>query len=757
MKQFYRIVMVCSFLSLLMPAMAQNTAHNDWDLLDKPVRRAHWSWTNYALKSETVQDRYLDFCRNKSISDVYLWIAEYYWDAGADYSIPNQSDLAQFIAKANTLGIKVWGVYYLYDMDNGNGLDYMGNTSTDQHIEVAQKIMDAAAAFNSTYPNAGLHGLQNDNEPKSTSLLVPFLEFCNAASSRLETLNNTLEAEGARQLIHSAALRPGWIKSNGVTYNGSYNYVAYHYLTENKHAAVMNYTSNGTSFKTVGETILGWADEISGDQIVALGVETDDIIGKWPGAEYETYADEIFDENDNTRFNKLETDMDAAEAAFMNYSSYDRIAIHSNGYIEHWFDGERDFSVIGAAPSGTEFVDLFDDDSPNAYDWTFTPPSTSLILQTNWSLVSVDSEETTGEDGAATNAFDADETTIWHTQWDGASPGFPHEIVIDMGQSYDINEFSYLPRQNGTENGTIKDYELYISEDINNWGTAVATGSFARNTTEKSVTFSAVSGRYFKFVANSEINGNFFASAAELRMYQTTDTNDPNLITNSGFEDGDAPWVYQTNAARISNNANTGSYACYLPQKASQVLVVVNGLKANTTYTATTYVKKDASASGNMTLVAENFGGTTVKIRDNTTSYKQISVTFTTGANNTSAQVRVRKGLDGAGYVDDIELVEGSIKSANLPAIESDVQDELSIYPNPVSGNVFNAALTTQDNTVADYIIYNVHSQILKRGSFPTVIGFNKKSIQIDGLRKGFYILQIKQANTVYKKQFIIN
>ncbi|MCL8009527.1 T9SS type A sorting domain-containing protein, partial [Gelidibacter japonicus] len=49
-----------------------------------------------------------------------------------------------------------------------------------------------------------------------------------------------------------------------------------------------------------------------------------------------------------------------------NYSSYGRLAVHSDGYIGHWFNGVEDFTIIGNAPPGTQFVDLFVDASPNA-------------------------------------------------------------------------------------------------------------------------------------------------------------------------------------------------------------------------------------------------------------------------------------------------------------------------------------------------------------------------------------------------------
>ena len=80
-------------------------------------------------------------------------------------------------------------------------------------------------------------------------------------------------------------------------------------------------------------------------------------------------------------------------------------------------------------------------------------------------LVKVDSEETAGEDGKGANATDGDPATFWHTQWQDSSPSHPHEIIIELTPPSAIKGFTYLPRQDDNVNGTIKDYEFYVSTD----------------------------------------------------------------------------------------------------------------------------------------------------------------------------------------------------------------------------------------------------------------------------------------------------
>ncbi len=78
------------------------------------------------------------------------------------------------------------------------------------------------------------------------------------------------------------------------------------------------------------------------------------------------------------------------------------------------------------------------------------PSTTSDISKTSWSVHYVDSEETVGESAPATNVFDGDNSTYWHTQWSGANPTHPHELQIDLGNDHDIVGFKYQPRANCT-------------------------------------------------------------------------------------------------------------------------------------------------------------------------------------------------------------------------------------------------------------------------------------------------------------------
>jgi hypothetical protein len=131
-------------------------------------------------------------------------------------------------------------------------------------------------------------------------------------------------------------------------------------------------------------------------------------------------------------------------------------------------------------------------------------------------FVKADSEETAGEDAKGANAVDGNPNTFWHTQWQDDNPPCPHEIIIEVMPATMIKGFTDLPRQDEEVNGTINEYEFYVSQDGKDFGTAVKKGTFDGSKNKQTVTFPPVQCHFFKLRAISEINGNAWASAAEI-------------------------------------------------------------------------------------------------------------------------------------------------------------------------------------------------------------------------------------------------
>ncbi len=174
------------------------------------------------------------------------------------------------------------------------------------------------------------------------------------------------------------------------------------------------------------------------------------------------------------------------------------------------------------------------------------------IPKASWSLQYVDSEEIVGEDGAAINAFDGDPSTIWYTQYSGSTPTHPHEIQIDLGATYNVTGFKYLPRQTGI-NGMISDFEFYVSDDGISWGTAVSTGTWSASVAEQEEVFNMIRGRYVRLVATSEVNGNPWSAVAELNVMQcvnfapvTINYSETSTQTNDGSSTDDCYDITRT-------------------------------------------------------------------------------------------------------------------------------------------------------------------------------------------------------------------
>jgi len=77
--------------------------------------------------------------------------------------------------------------------------------------------------------------------------------------------------------------------------------------------------------------------------------------------------------------------------------------------------------------------------------------------------------------------------------------------------------FNYLPRQDNT-NGNIAEYQLFASNDTDNWGDSVAAGNFGSDG-KKTVEFpDTISCRYIRFVGLSEVNSNSLSNIAEIDL-----------------------------------------------------------------------------------------------------------------------------------------------------------------------------------------------------------------------------------------------
>ena len=163
-------------------------------------------------------------------------------------------------------------------------------------------------------------------------------------------------------------------------------------------------------------------------------------------------------------------------------------------------------------------------------------------------------------------AMDGNPGTMWHSDF-SMNPPTPHEIIVDLGKSYEIAGFTYLPRPGGT-NGTIADYECYVSDDRKKFGDPIVKGKMPGEKSTSKVAFTKpVTGRYFRIRALKEIDGRAWTSIAEL----TLDIKGVKLVAKeSSIDPGMTPFVepkdelemqYITLLENLRNRSQIYSYA----------------------------------------------------------------------------------------------------------------------------------------------------------------------------------------------------
>ena len=123
------------------------------------------------------------------------------------------------------------------------------------------------------------------------------------------------------------------------------------------------------------------------------------------------------------------------------------------------------------------------------------------------------------DEGDAAYLVDGDPSTIWHTMYSITLAKYPHWVDFDAGKQKVIKGFTYLARQDGSLNGCIKDYEIYVSNDNKTWGEPVVKGSFEKTAKLQKVMFGKpVKARYVRLRALNEQSGQDYASGSEFTL-----------------------------------------------------------------------------------------------------------------------------------------------------------------------------------------------------------------------------------------------
>ncbi len=129
-----------------------------------------------------------------------------------------------------------------------------------------------------------------------------------------------------------------------------------------------------------------------------------------------------------------------------------------------------------------------------------------------------------------------------------------------------------------------------------------------------------------------------------------------NYVLNAGFETGSlSPWGAWNNSV-VNSDAHSGAYAMQIGSSTGSGEQTISGLSANTAYVLTGWVKT-SSSSVTAQAGVKNYGGSETYQASTNTNYTQLSINFTTGVNNTTAQIYCYKPTsNGYVYCDDFQL-----------------------------------------------------------------------------------------------------
>ena len=115
------------------------------------------------------------------------------------------------------------------------------------------------------------------------------------------------------------------------------------------------------------------------------------------------------------------------------------------------------------------------------------------------------------------HAFDGNPATFWHSDYGKQTPGYPHHLTLDFGETRILKGAAYVPRP-GNGNGTLKTATLQVSADGQRWQDLIeGEFTYQKAGQEQNITLAKpVECRALRLVCRSEIRGADFASCGEL-------------------------------------------------------------------------------------------------------------------------------------------------------------------------------------------------------------------------------------------------
>jgi hypothetical protein len=159
--------------------------------------------------------------------------------------------------------------------------------------------------------------------------------------------------------------------------------------------------------------------------------------------------------------------------------------------------------------------DAFRPSSSLSLAWLTSRCDAAGLARRGAQVTRVSSEDRAGGN-VADNILDGDPATFWHTRWQPQNDPMPHELLIDLGRPLAVRRVTFLPRQDQS-NGRIAAGSIFACRDADDRGTEMARLQGSDSADLITVDLQRpVTTRFLRLVVESEVNGQPFASLAEL-------------------------------------------------------------------------------------------------------------------------------------------------------------------------------------------------------------------------------------------------
>ena len=221
-----------------------------------------------------------------------------------------------------------------------------------------------------------------------------------------------------------------------------------------------------------------------------------------------------------------------------------------------------------------------------------------VLPRTGWTVTASSQQTPTGNE--ATKALDGNAASFWHSQYDPLI-NLPHNITIDMQNTYLVNGFRYQPRNGASNNGNIGQHNILVSTDGITY-TTISSGTWANDKIVKQTDFTNVPARYVRLMAITEAQGTGkqWASAAELNVLsgQNPYLNRDNWAVSADSEQIPAGGQLQPATAAIDGSETTYWHTNYAKRYALPHYFNID-LKSATAVAGLTYLPRPLSTGGN--------------------------------------------------------------------------------------------------------------------------------------------------------------